>query len=141
MELIGEPVEHRHPGIFRELLDDLLARAAVLDRVIHPSEYPRGVLHRFLVPDLRRIRVDVGHVGTLVVRRHLERAAGAGGGLLEDERDVLARQALPAEAGVLRALEISGEVEQVEQVAIGVMDQAEQTAVAVVECHGGFILR
>ena len=40
-------------------------------------------------------------------------------------------------AGVLRALEISRQVEQVEQVAIGVMDQAEQAAVAVVERHGG----
>ena len=73
----------------------LLAGAAVLDRVIHPAQYPGGVLHRLLVPDLRRRRVDVGDVGALVVRRHLERAAGTGGGLLEDQRDVLARQALP----------------------------------------------
>ena len=138
MELVGESVEHRHPGVLRQLLDDLLAGAAVLDRVVHPAEHPRGVLHRLLVPDLRRVGVDVGHVGTLVVRRHLERATGTRGGLLEDERDVLARQAGPAEAGVLRPLEIPGQIEQVEQVAIGVMDQAEQTAVAIVERHGGF---
>ena len=93
-----------------------------------------------LCPICDDVGIDVGDVGALVVGRHLERAAGAGGRLLEDESDVLARQAVPAAAGVLCPLQISGQVEQVVQVPIGVMDQAEQTAVAIVERHVGFVL-
>ncbi len=90
-----------------------------------------------LCPICDEVGVDVGDVRALVVGGHLERAAGARGGLLEDQRDVLAREAVPADAGVLGPLEIPGQVEQVEQVALGVVDQAEQAAVAVVEGHGG----
>jgi hypothetical protein len=65
------------------------------------------------VTDLGGGGVDVGYVRALVVRRHLERAPGAGRGLLEDQRDVLAAEPLLLGAGVLRAFEVTGEVEQV----------------------------
>ena len=77
----------------------------------------------------------------LVVRGDLEGAARAGGGLLEDERDVLTPQAVTPEPGVLRALEIPRQVEEVVQVALTVVDQAEQAAVAGVHCHGMAFLR
>ncbi len=108
VELVGQPVEHRHPGVLRERLDVLLGRPAVLDRVVHPAEHAGGVLHRLLVPDLRRRRVDVGDVGALVVRRDLEGAARPGRGLLEDQRDVLAAQTLLLHAGVLGPLQVAG---------------------------------
>ena len=69
------------------------AVAAVLDRVIHPAQHRGGVGDRLLVPQLRAGRVQVGHVRALVVGADLERRAGAGGGLLEDQRDLLAPQA------------------------------------------------
>jgi hypothetical protein len=108
VELVGEPVEHRYPGVFCQLLDDLLPRPAVLDRVVHAAEHTCGVLHRLFVTDLRGSGVDVGHVGTLVVRRDLERATRAGGGLLEDEGNILAGQAVSPVPRVLRVFQIAG---------------------------------
>ncbi|KGW79196.1 hypothetical protein Y046_3834 [Burkholderia pseudomallei MSHR2990] len=135
MVFVGEPVEDGHARVVRELLDDLLAEATVLDRVVHPPEHARRVPHAFLVADLRRSRIDVRDVRALIVCGDFERAARAGRGLLEDERDVLAQQARLLGAAVLRALEIPREVEQIAQLARVVVDQAQQVAVVQVEAH------
>ena len=124
MEFVGEPVEYRDAGVLGELIDGLLGAATVLDRVVHPAEHPRSVFHRFFVPDLRRCRIDVGDVSALVVCSDLECAAGTGRRLLEDQCDVLTRQAVPDAPGVLGALEVPGQVEQIVQVPIGVMNKA-----------------
>ena len=135
MVFVGQAVEHRNAGELREFLDDFLLEAAVLDGVVHPAENPRGVLHALLVADLRGVRVDVGDVGALVVGGHLEGAAGASGGFLEDQGNVLALQVLLLGAGVLGALEVAGQVEQVTQLAGAVVHQAEQVTVVHVESH------
>src|SRR5664279_5999141 len=105
---VGESVPYRDPGVVRELLDRLLREAAVLDGVIHPAQYPGGVGDGLLAADVRALRAEVGDVRALVERGHFEGAAGAGGGLLEDERDVLAGQPRDLTAVGLRAFEISG---------------------------------
>ena len=51
-------------------------------------------------------------MGALVVGRDLERDAGPGRGLLEDDRDVLALHPLLLVAAVLRALQVARQVEQ-----------------------------
>ena len=43
VELIGQPVPHRHPGVPRQLLHQLLVEPPVLDAVVHPPQHPRGV--------------------------------------------------------------------------------------------------
>jgi hypothetical protein len=108
--LVGQAVPDRDAAEQRQRLDQLLLGAAVLDAVVHPAQHARGVLHRLLVADLRAARVQVGDVGALVVGGHLERAAGAGRRLLEDEREVLARQVLLLAAALLRRLELADSV-------------------------------
>ena len=56
-----------------QLLDVGLFVPPELDRVVHAAQDPGGVGHRFLVTQLRARRIEVGHVGTLIERRHLER--------------------------------------------------------------------
>ena len=56
VELVGQAVPDRHAGELGELLDDLLAEAAVLDAVEDPAEDAGRVLHRLLVADLRPAR-------------------------------------------------------------------------------------
>ena len=106
MELIGQPVPDRHAGVLGELLDDLLSVAAVLDRVVDPTQDTRRVLHRLLVADLRSAGPEVGDVGALVVGGDFERDARPGGGLLEDDGDVLALEARLFVAGVFGGLQI-----------------------------------
>ena len=103
VELVGQPVPDRHAGELREHLHDVLVEAAVLDAVIQPAQHTGGVLDRFLVAHLRRLRVEIRHVGALVVGGDLEAAAGAGGGLLEDEADLLPAKVLDLGAGLLGA--------------------------------------
>ncbi|SKF62213.1 Uncharacterised protein [Mycobacteroides abscessus subsp. abscessus] len=55
-----------------ELLDGVLAEAAVLDGVEHAPEQQGGVDDRLLAADVRAGRVEVGGVGALVGGGDLE---------------------------------------------------------------------
>ena len=133
--LVGQAVVDRHAGPLRQRLHARLRGAAVLDRVEHAPEHARGVLEGFLVPDLRAGRVEVGHVRALVAAGHLEGAARARRGLLEDQADFLALEVLLLGARVLGALEVAGEVEQVLELLLRVVLHGEQGAVAKIESH------
>ncbi len=124
VEFGGQAVEHRHTGELGQFFDDFLLEATVFDGVVHPPEDAGGVFHAFFVADLRRHRVDVGDVGALVMGRDFEGAAGAGRGFFEDQRDVLALEVRALGAGVFGALEVAGQVQQVVQLASGVVLQA-----------------
>ena len=112
VELVGQAVPDRHPRIAGEVLYDLLAVAAVLDAVEHPAQHAGGVGDGLLFADLAARRVEVGDFHAQVVGGDLKAAAGAGGGLFEDEGDVLAAQSIVADAGLLLCLQVGGEVKQ-----------------------------
>ncbi len=133
VELVGQAVPHRHAGVLREGLDVLLGGAAVLDGVEGAAEDSRGVLHRLLVADLGAAGSEVGHVRALVLRGDLERGASPRRGLLEDQGDVLAGEARLLVAGVLRGLEVGGELEQEAQLVGGEVELLEEAPVAEVE--------
>ncbi len=134
---IGQAVEHRHAGELGQLFDDFLFEATVLNGVVHAPEHAGGVFHALFMADLRRVRVDVGDVGALVIGRHFEGATGAGRSFLEDQGDVVALQMLLLGASVFRAFQIAGQVEQVTQLTWGVVFQAEQVTVVNVKSHDG----
>jgi hypothetical protein len=133
--LVGEPVVDRHARVLAELLDDLLAGAAVLDRIKHAAEHARRVLGRFLVAHLRARRIEIGDVRALVMAGDLEGAAGAGRGLLEDQANLLAPEVLLLGASILRALQVAGEIEEVLELLLGVVLHRQQRAVAQVKRH------
>jgi hypothetical protein len=85
------------------------------------------------VADLRAGRVEVGDVRALVVAGDLERAARARRRLLEDQADFLVDEVFLLGAGVLGALEIAREVEQVTELACGVVLYRQQRAVAQID--------
>ncbi|MCY1433153.1 hypothetical protein D9M71_491740 [compost metagenome] len=132
---VGQAVEHRYAGELGQFFDDFLLEATVLDGVVHAPEHAGGVLHAFLVADLRGVRVDVGDVGALVIGGHFEGAAGAGRGFFEDQGDVVAFEVLLLGAGVLGTFQVAGQVQQVAQLARGVVFQAQQVTVVDVERH------
>ncbi|MNH40061.1 hypothetical protein D3C79_1013200 [compost metagenome] len=85
--------------------------------------------------DLRGVRVDVGDVGALVVGGYFKSATGAGRGFLENQRNVVAFEVLLLGAGVLGTFQVAGQVQQVAQLARGVVFQAQQVTVVDVERH------
>ena len=133
MELVGEAVPDRDAGVRRELLDDRLPEAAVLDAVVDPAEDPGRVLHRLLVADLRAGRAEVRDVGALVVGGDLEGDPGPGRRLLEDEGDVLAAQARLLVAAVLRGLEVGRQLQQEADLVGREVQLLEEAAVAQVD--------
>ena len=90
MPLGGQAVPHGHAGLSGKLLDVVLGKAAELDAVIHAAENAGGVLDGLLLAHLRRTRIEVGDAHAQVHAADLEGAAGARGGLLEQQDDVLA---------------------------------------------------
>src|SRR5690606_34891347 len=93
-------------------------------------------LDRLLVAELGPGGVEVGDVRALVVGGDLERRAGPGRGLLEDQGDLLARQTLGLDARVLGHLQRLGEVEQEPQLGRREVDLLEEAAVAQVLHRG-----
>ena len=110
--VIGEPVVDRDAGVLREGLDDVLTRAAIFDAVVPAAEDAGGVGGGLLVPDLRAGRVEVSGGAALVRHGHLERAARAGGGLLEEEGHLLADESLLLAALASGGLQFDREVKE-----------------------------
>ena len=135
---VGEAVPHGHVGETGQLFHDVLTEAAVFDAVVHTGEHAGGVGHGFLLADLGAAG-KIGAVAALIVDGGLEGAAGAGGGLFENEGDVLALEELGFAAGLAQSLEAGGEVEQAGQLFTGEVGDLEE--VAVLEIHGKLLKR
>ena len=126
--LVGQPVPHRHAGELGQGPHLGLGVATVLDAVEHAPQDPSGVRHGLLVPHLGARRVEVGGAGALVRRADLEGAAGARGGLLEDEGDIPAGQALDLAAGLLGRLELGGQLDEGHPLLGGEVELAQEAA-------------
>ena len=111
--LVGEAVPHGNASIFGQLLNSLLLEATVLDAVEHATQHAGGVLHALLHADLAAGGAQIGDVSTLVFCTNLEGAACAGGGLLENQGDVLTLQSGLLGAGILGAFQVASQVEQI----------------------------
>lgn len=136
MPLIGEAVVDGNARIVAELFDHLLREAAVFDRVVHLAEHAGGVLDAFLVADLRGRGIKEGRAGALVVSSNLKGAARAGGGLFEDERNVLADKSARFRPHALGLLEVDGEINEIVDLSRRVVNETEKAAAAKIHRHG-----
>ena len=128
MLLVGEAVPHRHAAVLREVLDVLLLEAAELDAVEHAAQHERGVAHRLLLAQLDVVLAQVLGVRAQVDAGRGERGAGAGGRLLEQQRDVLAREVAVLDVALLQVLEVLGEPDEVRQLVLRVVPRGEEAA-------------
>ena len=113
VELVGKAVPDGHAGELGEFFHRGLLEAAVFDTVEHASEHAGRVGHGLLNADLGTAGSKISHMRALVVGGHLEGTTGAGGGLLENQGNVLALQARLLRAGILGAFEVACEVQHV----------------------------
>src|SRR5262249_48628075 len=90
-----------------------------------------------LVPHLRARGIEIGDMGALIERRHLERGAGAGRRLLENEGNLFAFESLGLGPGVPGGLQRARKVEQKPELARLEVDLFDEAAVAKVETHVG----
>ena len=65
---------------------------------------------------------------------NFEAAAGAGGGLLKDEGDVLAAQSVVADTGLFLGLQVGGEIQQALDLVGGVIKELQKAAVRKIHC-------
>ena len=66
-------------------------------------------------------------LSTLILGRHREGTAGAGGGLFENQGDVLTAQGVAPDALMFLALEILRQVKEVHHFGVGQIIQTQQT--------------
>ena len=90
MEFVCQAVPHGNRRIFRQLLHNGLAIAAVLNAVINAGENPCRVSDAFLLSNLRAGGIQISAVHSKIRCRHLKGTAGAGGGLFKNQGNMLA---------------------------------------------------
>ena len=113
MKLIRQTVPHRHTGIFRQFLHDLLPETAVLDPLKHASQHPRGIRYTLLLADLRSRRVQISRTQPQIMCRHFKRAACSGACLLKDQRHILAAVNIDGNALLLFILQVCRHIQHV----------------------------
>ena len=134
MKLVGQAVPDRYARELGEHLTGRLGKTAVLDAVIKTPEHPGGVLHRFLVTNLRSRWPQVGGVGALIVGGDLEGATGPGRRLLEDQGDVFAPQPRLFRTRLLGCLELPRQVEKTPDLLAA--EILERKKAPVLQIHG-----
>ena len=135
---VRQAVPHGHAGILRQVLHRLLVVAPVLDAVEEPAQHLGGVLQGFLFAHLGGVRVQIGDVGPLLGGRHLEGAAGAGGGLFKQQHDVLALHRRLADAGPALGFQVVAQIQQVADLRGGEVLQRQEASAFQIDCHGDF---
>ncbi len=110
VKFVGQPVIDRHARILRQLLHNVLAKAAIFDRVVDPAQNPRGIFDRFLVADMRTRGPKIRHPRALIIGRDLKANAGPRAVFFKDQRDVLALQLWYFGARVFCHLQIGGKL-------------------------------
>ena len=108
---VGEAVPHGHAGPLSQVLHHLLGIAPVLDAVEEAAQHFGGILQGLLLAHLRAARVQVGDMGALLGGGNLKRAPGPGGGLFEEQHDVLALQGGLTDAGAALGLQVVAQVQ------------------------------
>mgnify|MGYP005766885567 CR=1 FL=1 len=112
MVLVCQPVPHGNARIFCQFLHDLLPVSAVLNTVKHPSQHSGSVRYTFLFSNLRTGRIQVSGSHTQIVGRHLKRTAGAGAGLLKNQRDIFSPQGVHRNTPSLLFLQLRRQIQK-----------------------------
>src|SRR5437868_5089981 len=94
MCFICEPVPHWHTGIRGQFFYLYLGKTTILDAIVHPAEHTRGILHSFFGTDVRTAWAKVGDACTLVDGCYFKCNARSCRVFFENERNLLALQAL-----------------------------------------------
>ena len=136
MEFIGQAVPDRHAGIPPQILDDLLAVAAVFDAVKHAAQHPGGVRQAFLLAQLAPGGIQVGALHAQIVGGDLEGAAGAGAGLFKDQGDVFPFEEAMGNAGLLLGLQFRRQIQQPFDFGRGEIEQLQKFLLLQLK-HGG----
>ena len=89
VKFIGQAVPHRDTGEPAQILHDFLPVTPVLDSIVHPSQHPGGIGYALLLANLRGRGIQEGAVHSQVIGGNLKGAAGAGGGFLKNQRNIL----------------------------------------------------
>ena len=140
MESVGQTVPHGNAGVLGQILNNGLLEAPVLDAVIHPAQDLSGVRQGLLLSHLRGARIQEGNAHAQIPGADLKRAAGTGGGLLEQQDDLLAGEPHVLHAVILHALEFAGQIQQVVDLLRCVVQQSQEASSSNIDAHCFFLL-
>ena len=140
MEGVGQAVPDGNAGILGQILNHRLLEAAVLDTVEHAAQNLGGVLQGLLLAHLGRTGIQEGDAHAQIASADFESAAGSGGGLLEQQNDLLVAQPLVLNAVVLHSLELGRQVEQIVDLVGGEIQQGQEASSSNVQSHVFFLL-
>jgi hypothetical protein len=111
MQVVGQPVDHRHRGVLGEIGDRPVGEGASHDEVDVARQHLRRVADDLPAPDLDVARGEEQGVPTELEHADLEAHPRAGRALLEDHGQGLAGERRPVGVGL--RLHSHGEAQQV----------------------------
>ena len=111
--IIGQTVPHRYARVFCQFLYDLLAKAPVLDAVIHPAENSCRIPDAFFLPDLRSLGIQICGPHAHIVGSDLKGTPGAGTGLFKDQRHIFAPVIIYRDTLFLFILQFCGQIQKI----------------------------
>src|SRR5579859_5080587 len=94
MMLISQPIPDGHSGIRSQGFYQFLRETAILNAIIHATQHACGILHRFLISNVRATGTKIGNVGALIKGGHLKSTTSTRRVLLENQGNRLSLQAL-----------------------------------------------
>ena len=107
----------------------------------HPSQYPCGIFHGFLLAQLDVAFAQVFGVGAFVDAGHGEGTAGPGRGFFKNQGDVLAFQGVTENAGTFVGFQCGGKVDQVFDFLGGEIEKLQEIASLEVFSHSVLLSR
>ena len=135
MPLSGQAIPYRHASVGGQIFNVSLGKAAELDAVIHAAENASGVLNGLLLAHLRAVGIKIGDAHAQIHCANFECATGTGGGLLEEQNDVLALEVTMRNARALHIFEVLGELQQVFDLLGGEVEQTEERTTRKINTH------
>ncbi len=140
MVLVGKPVPYGHTGILGKGLDGFVSETTELDAVKHTAKDPSGVGDGFFLAQLDVVLAQVVGMSPFIGCSYHKGATGAGGSLFKDESDVLAFHIAGADAGILEALELSRQVQEVLDFFGTKVQQSNKTSAFEIDCQIDLLL-
>ena len=110
---IGQAIKHRYTGMLGQFFYHRLVKTTIFNTVKESAQYLCGIFQRFFFTHLRAARIQIGHMGSFIMGRHLKAASGTGGCFLKQQYNIFVFQVVFMNPRTFFRFQITGQIQQI----------------------------